>query len=249
MTAFDLAALVVAGVAAGAINTIAGAGSLITFPLLVAIGIPPLAANVTNDIGVLPGNISGAVGFRRELVGQGPRLRMLLPIAAVGSILGAILLLSFPAHTFEVVAPFLLLVASGVTAAQPALARWVERSTRPRHHPLRVVTAAIAIYGGYFGTGIGVLYFAALGVFIDDLATRLNATKQTLQLVTNGVAGIIFAFVAPVHWVAAAVLAVSSAAGGPIGARLSRRISERALRTVICTVGVVAAVALGVRAF
>jgi uncharacterized membrane protein YfcA len=249
MTPLDLVALAVAGLAAGAINTVAGAGSLLTFPVLIAVGVPPLAANVTNDIGVIPGNVSGAVGFRRELVGQRPRLVQLLPIAAVASLVGAVLLLSFPAHTFEVVAPFLLLLASAVTAAQPALARWVQRSTRPRHHPLRLVIGAIAVYGGYFGTGIGVLFFAALGVFIDDVATRLNATKQLLQLVTNGVAGILFAFVAPVHWAAAIVLAVSSGLGGPIGARLSRRISEQALRAVICTVGVVAAIVLGVRAF
>ena len=249
MTSLDLVALAVAGLAAGAINTVAGAGSLLTFPVLIAVGVPPLAANVTNDIGVIPGNVSGAVGFRRELVGQRPRLVQLLPIAAVASLVGAVLLLSFPAHTFEVVAPFLLLLASAVTAAQPALARWVQRSTRPRHHPLRLVIGAIAVYGGYFGTGIGVLFFAALGVFIDDVATRLNATKQLLQLVTNGVAGILFAFVAPVHWAAAIVLAVSSGLGGPIGARLSRRISEQALRAVICTVGVVAAIVLGVRAF
>jgi uncharacterized membrane protein YfcA len=247
LTPLDFVALAVAGVAAGAVNTIAGAGSLLTFPLMIALGLSPLSANVTNDIGVLSGNVSGAIGFRRELSGQSARLRSLLPIAAVGSVIGAVLLLSFPARTFEQVAPFLLLVASIVTAAQPALARLAQRSTRPRHHPLRIVIAAIAIYGGYFGTGIGVLFFAALGVFVDDIATRLNATKQTLQLVSNGVAGVIFAFVAPVHWGVALVLAVSTAAGGPIGARMSRRISASALRAVICTVGVVAAVILEVR--
>ena len=247
MTPLDLVALAVAGVAAGAVNTIAGAGSLLTFPLMIALGLSPLSANVTNDIGVLSGNVSGAIGFRHELSGQSARLRSLLPIAAVGSLIGAVLLLSFPARTFEQVAPFLLLVASVVTAAQPALARMAQRSTRPRHHPLRVVIAAIAVYGGYFGTGIGVLFFAALGVFVDDVATRLNATKQTLQLVSNGVAGVLFAFVAPVHWGVALVLAISTAVGGPIGARLSRRISAAALRALICTVGVVAAVILEVR--
>ena len=247
MTLLGFVALAIAGVAAGAVNTIAGAGSLLTFPLMIALGLSPLSANVTNDIGVLPGNVSGTVGFRHELSGQDARLRSLLPIAAVGSLIGAVLLLSFPARTFEQVAPFLLLVASVVTAAQPALARMAQQSRRPRHHPLRVVIAAIAVYGGYFGTGIGILFFAALGVFVDDVATRLNATKQTLQLVSNGVAGILFAFVAPVHWSFALVLAVSTAIGGPIGARLSRRISANALRAVICTVGVVAAVVLEVR--
>ncbi|HVN50191.1 MAG TPA: sulfite exporter TauE/SafE family protein [Acidimicrobiales bacterium] len=247
MTPLGFLALAAAGVAAGAVNTIAGAGSLLTFPLMIALGLSPLSANVTNDLGVLPGNVSGAVGFRHELSGQAPRLRALLPIAGVGSLIGAVLLLSFPARTFEQVAPFLLLVASLVTAAQPALARLAQQSRRPRHHPLRLVVAAIAVYGGYFGTGIGILFFAALGVFVDDTASRLNATKQTLQLVSNGVAGVLFAFVAPVHWAFALVLAVSTAVGGPLGARLSRRISATALRAVICTVGVAAAAVLEIR--
>ncbi len=249
MTPLDLVALACAGVAAGAVNTIAGAGSLLTFPLLIALGLPPLAANVTNDIGVIPGNISGAIGFRPELRGQRPRLRSLVPVAAVGSLVGAIALLGFPARTFELVAPVLLLVASGVTAAQPTLARMAERSSSPRHRHLKLVVAAIAVYGGYFGTGIGVLFFAALGVFVDDTAGRLNATKQILALVSNGVAGILFVFVAPVRWSAALVLAVSTAVGGPIGARLSRRISAPALRAVICTVGAIAAVVLAVRVY
>ena len=132
MTPLELAAVAGAGVAAGAVNTIAGAGSLLTFPVLIAVGLPPLSANVTNDIGVIPGNASGAVGFRYELRGQAPRLARLLPLAAAGSLVGAVLLLAFSARTFELVAPVLLLVASAVTAAQPALARWVQRVARTR---------------------------------------------------------------------------------------------------------------------
>jgi uncharacterized membrane protein YfcA len=247
MTPFDLAAVAAAGVAAGAVNTIAGAGSLLTFPVLIAVGLPPLSANVTNDIGVVPGNASGAVGFRQELVGQAPRLARLLPLAAAGSLVGAVLLLAFSAETFERVVPVLLLLASVVTAAQPALARWVQRSSHQGHGPLRLVILAISVYGGYFGTGIGVLFFAGLGVFVDDTARRLNATKQVLALVCNGVAGILFAFVAPVYWTAAAALAVGSAIGGPIGARLSRRISAPALRAVVCAVGAAAAVYLAIK--
>lgn len=249
MTPLDFLAVAGAGIAAGAVNTIAGAGSLITFPVLIAVGLPPLSANVTNDIGVLPGNISGAVAFRDELRGQRPRLRQLLPIAAACSIVGAVLLLAFPARAFEVVAPVLLLAASGITAAQPALARWAQSAHAGRHRHLRLAIGAISVYGGYFGTGIGVLFFAALGVFIDDSARRLNATKQMLALVCNGVAGLLFAFVAPVRWSAAAVLAVSSALGGPIGARLSRHISATTLRLVVCVVGAVAAVVLAIRLF
>jgi uncharacterized protein len=244
VTPYEIAAVASAGVAAGAVNTIAGAGSLLTFPVLLAVGLPPLSANVTNDIGVIPGNLSGAIGFRRELRGQAPRLARLVPLAAAGSIVGAVLLLAFSSRVFEVVAPILLLVASAVTAAQPRLARWVQRSNTRGHGPLRLVIVAIAVYGGYFGTGIGVLFFAALGVFVDDTAPRLNATKQILALVSNGVAGILFAFVAPVYWGAALALAVGSAVGGPIGARLSRHISAAALRAVVCTAGAAASLYL-----
>ncbi len=249
MTPADFAAVAAAGVAAGAVNTIAGAGSLITFPVLIAVGLSPLSANVTNDIGVFPGNVSGAVAFREELRGQRQRLRQLLPIAALGAITGAVLLLAFPARAFEVVAPALLLLASGITAAQPMLARWAQSAHGQRHGPLRLAILAIAVYGGYFGTGIGVLFFAVLGVFVDDSAKRLNATKQMLQLVTNGIAGVLFAFVAPVRWSAVLILAVSTAIGGPIGARLSRHISAAALRTVVSLVGASAAVYLAVRLF
>jgi uncharacterized protein len=249
MTPLDFTAVAAAGVCAGAVNTIAGAGSLITFPVLIAVGLPPLSANVTNDIGVLPGNLSGAIAFKAELVGQRPRMRMLLPIAGLGAIVGAVLLLGFPARAFEIVAPILLLAASAITAAQPALARWAQSAHAARHHHLRLAILAISVYGGYFGTGIGVLFFAALGVFIDDSPRRLNATKQILALVCNGVAGVLFAFIAPVRWSAALVLAVATAVGGPIGARLSRRISAGALRLVVCAAGAIAAVVLAVRLF
>ncbi len=241
MNPTDLVLVALAGVAAGAVNTIAGAGSLLTFPVLLAVGLSPLSANVTNDLGVIPGNISGAVSLRRELEGQAPRLARLVPLAAVGSLVGAVVLLAFPARAFELVAPVLLVVAAAVTAGQPALARWVARSSTGSHHHLRLVVVVIAVYGGYFGTGIGVLFFAALGVFIEDSAVRLNGTKQILVLVSNGVAGILFAFVAPVQWSAAGAMAVGTAVGGPIGARLSRVISATALRVVVCTVAVVAA--------
>ena len=212
--------------------------------MLLWVGLSPLSANVTNDLGVIPGNISGAIGLRRELAGQAPRLARMVPIAAVGSIIGAILLLAFPAKAFEVVAPILLLGAAAVTAGQPQLSRWAQsRAGHSRHH-LRLSILAIAVYGGYFGTGIGVLFFAALGVFIDDTAPRLNATKQILALTANGVAGLLFAFVAPVRWTAVLALAIGSAAGGPLGARLSRVISAGALRAVVCSVAVVAALYL-----
>lgn len=239
MTPLDYAAVGLAGVLAGAVNTLAGAGSLLTYPVLVAVGLPPLAANVTNDIGVLPGNISGAVGLRKALLGRRALLRQLLPGAVVGSLLGAALLLIAPASSFGWAAPPLILAASVLTLFQPMLTRRTHPASRSRRG-LHAAVDAVAVYGGYFGTGMGLLFLAALGLFVDDTTRHLNATKNVLQALSNGLAGVVFAFVAPVHWLAATVMAGGSLLGGQAGAWASGRIPSSALRVAAAAIGIAA---------
>lgn len=252
MTVFDLLAVFGVGLFAGMVNTIAGAGSLVTFPVLVALGLPPLTANVTNSLGVVPGSVTGAMRFGEQLKGAGARLKVVVPLAAVGSLAGGVLLVALPGRGFALVAPALVGVASLLMLLQPMISRHVEldphaSSAHPRLFGSCIV--ATAVYGGYFGTGIGVLFFAVLGTFVADTPARLNAVKTVLQGVANGVAGILFAFVAPVNWVVAAVLGVATACGAPVGARLSVRMRPGPLRVVIGCFGIAAAIVLGLRAF
>ena len=249
VTALDDVAVAAAGLFAGAVNAIAGAGSLLTFPVLVGVGLSPLAANVTNSIGVVPGNLSGTWGFRKELEGQGARLlRFALPGVA-GSLVGGVLLLVLPSHSFALVAPVLVGLASVLTLAQPVISRKVSQTPSRRNTTaLTVGIFAVSVYGGYFGSGIGVLFIAVLGIFVADRLARLNAAKTVLQALANGVAGVLFAFLAPVHWWLVLILSVSSAAGGPVGARMSSRIPAPALRLTIGVLGLASAVALAFRA-
>jgi hypothetical protein len=241
MNLIEIAVVLAAGVVAGTANVVAGAGSLLTFPILVALGLPPLTANVTNDIGVVPGNLSGLVGVRERLRGQGGLLWALVPRAMLGSLAGAALLLVFPSGAFAWVAPPLLLASSALTLAQPALARRVAHNASSRRGALHRIVEATAVYGGYFGTGIGLVFMAVLGIFVDETPARLNAVKTALQLVSNGVAGVVFALVAPVHWSVAAALAAGTLGGGQAGAWAANRISPDALRATIAAIGVAAA--------
>jgi uncharacterized membrane protein YfcA len=229
------------GVIAGVANTVAGAGSLLTYPILIACGLPPLAANVTNDIGIVPGNLSGALGLRDVLRDQRPLLRTLVPRAALGALLGAIVVLLAPGGAFGWVAPPLLLLASLLTLAQPALIRRTQQGSGEQRG-LHAAIDATSVYGGYFGTGIGLIYIATLGAFVNESATRLNAVKTVLQLTANGLAGVVFILVAPVHWPAAAALAVGTLGGGSLGARVSRHIPPALLRKLIASLGALAAV-------
>jgi uncharacterized membrane protein YfcA len=245
-----LAALAVlaVGLAAGTLNTIVGSGSLITFPTLLALGYAPVVANVSNTVGLVTGSISGAIGYRRELEGQRPRLRVLGIASLAGGLTGGLLLLALPASVFRSVVPALILVAAVLVAVQPRLARRLaagEEATRPNGGPLLFGAVFLTgIYGGYFGAAQGVILIALLGIFIDDGLQRLNALKNVLAALVNGIAALLFIAFADVDWQVAGLLAVGAIVGGQVGARIGRRISPGWLRAVIVVVGVVVAVRL-----
>ena len=244
VTPLEALAVLLAGIAAGALNTIVGSGSLLTFPTLLAVGLPPITANVSNTIGLVPGGISGTLGYRRELAGQRDRLVRLGIPALLGGTLGAAVLLVLPAAAFELIVPFLLLFAAGLTAIQPWLTRrLVSVRARPAHDNPLVALAVFAtgIYGGYFGAGQGVILMAFLLVLVHDDPQRLNGLKNGLIVLVNAIAAGIFILVAPVDWLAVAILAVGSIVGGQLGAGVGRRLSPEALRAAIVIVGTVVA--------
>lgn len=237
-----------AGLAAGTINAIVGSGSLITFPTLLALGYAPVVANVSNTVGLVPGAFSGAVGYRRELAGQRDRAVRTGSASVLGGITGAGLLLALPASSFERIVPFLILVAVVLVAVQPRLSAAMahRRAARGGEHtlPLWVTVYLTGIYGGYFGAAQGVILIALLGIFVDDHIQRLNALKNVLGFLVNGVAAIVFVFVAPVQWPVAILLAIGSTTGGQLGALIGRRLSPLVLRGAIVTVGTIVAVRL-----
>jgi uncharacterized membrane protein YfcA len=243
--------IIAVGVIAGTVNAIVGAGSLLTFPTLLFLGYPPLVANVSNTVGLVPGTISGAVGYRRELAGQRTRARPLLVAAGLGGLTGACLLLVLPASAFARIVPVLILIACGLVAIQPRLSAWVlERRARSGvvhvggGWTLVLGVYLTGIYGGYFGAAQGVILIALLAILVDDDLQRLNGLKNLIAVVINGVAAIIFIFVAPVAWAPAILLAIGSTIGGQLGAVAGRRLSPFALRAAIITVGTLVAVRL-----
>ena len=241
-----LAALAIVGVglAAGTINTIVGSGSLITFPTLLALGYPPVVANVSNTVGLVTGSISGAIGYRRELEGQAPRVRVLAIASVTGGLTGGLLLLALPASVFESLLPVLILLACLLVALQPRLAAR-DRPARAHGGPLLFAAVfATGVYGGYFGAAQGVILIALLGIFLDDHLQRLDALKNVLAALVNGVAALLFIAVADVDWAVAGLLAAGAVCGGQLGARIGRRIPARGLRAVIVVVGVAVAVRL-----
>jgi uncharacterized protein len=236
MSPLHALAIFAAGLAAGTVNVIVGSGSLITFPTLLALGYPPVLANVSNTVGLAPGNASAAVAYRRELVGQRPRLLQLGSASLVGALVGAVLLLALPHSVFKAAVPVLIALAALLMAVQPRMRAALEqRGSRAVHGGIPLIAGVFftGIYGGYFGAAQGVILIALLAIFIDDDLQRLNGTKNVLALVANTVAALLFIATTHIAWAVAGLVAAGSIIGGQVGGRYGRRIPVAALRWVI----------------
>jgi len=248
MRAADLAAVGAAAAAGGFVNALAGGGTLITFPTLLALGIPPVSANVTNTISLVPGYLGAAVAQRRELAAQARRLAWLVPAALCGGLLGAILLLVSGDRVFTPLVPWLILAGAALVALQPRvrerLRRRAPQGASAADTDLRGTAAALApalltaTYGGYFGAGGSVIMLGVLGLFLDDGLPRLNALKQVLALAVNVAAALLFATRAPVVWPAALAMAAGALFGGAVGGRMAGRLAPAPLRAAVVSIGV-----------
>jgi uncharacterized protein len=247
-------AIFAAGIAAGTINTVVGSGTLITFPVLLAFGYQPVVANVSNTIGLVPGNASGAIGYRSELTGQRDRAVRLAIASVCGGVIGAVLLLTLPATAFKAIVPAFIIVALALILFQKRLStalashrREGRALTGTREHVGPVALAGVfgaGIYGGYFGAAQGIMLLAILGLSLSDDLQRLNAIKIVLVGLVNLASGVIFIFAAHVAWLPALLIAVGSVIGGVLGARVGRRLPDPVLRLVIVAVGIGAIVRL-----
>jgi uncharacterized membrane protein YfcA len=264
MTAWHLLMAGAAALVAGGVNALAGGGTILTFPTLTAIGVPALTANVTNTVALCPGYLGGTLAQAADLRGQGPRLRLMVPAAIVGGLVGGLLLLHTGEHAFRSLVPYLILAACALLGAQNVVRAWLLRRTaahpetagtpdrggagRHRHEQRAAIAIAVAaVYGGYFGAGLSVIVLAVLGMFVDDTLTRLNAIKQVIGMGANVAAAVFFLFSGHVAWTVAVVMAMSALAGGAIGGRLARHVAPATLRRVVVTIGVIVGVIYLVR--
>lgn len=244
----ELLLIGLAAVAAGAVNALAGGGTLITFPVLTAVGVPAVVANITNTVALSPGYLGATLAQSKDLRGQKRRLWLALPAGTIGGIIGAVLLLNTGEKLFRMLVPFLILLASGLLAVQDPLRAWLRR----RAGQTRAGTASqgwaalpiglAAIYGGYFGAGLSVIVLGVLGLLLDDTLTRLNALKQSISFSANIAAAILFLFSRQVDWLAAGVMAVGALVGGALGGRLAGRIKPERLRWIVVTIGAVVSI-------
>ncbi|TDB94701.1 sulfite exporter TauE/SafE family protein [Actinomadura sp. 7K534] len=252
MDVFDAIAVLAAGIAAGGINAVVGSGTLITFPTLLALGYPPVVANVSNNLGLVSGNVSGAYGYREELRGQRRRLVRMGSASFAGAVTGGLLLLTLPPEAFAVIVPVLIFIALVLVVVQPRLQAWMRerRDGRERHRPeggpgLWIGVFGTGVYGGYFGAAQGIVLIALLGIALDDDLQRLNGAKNAMVSIVNGTAALLFIGMwllgeTEISWWAVLLIAVGSTIGGLLGARLARRIPPLVLRGVIVAVGLAA---------
>jgi uncharacterized membrane protein YfcA len=247
MNLLQALAVLAAGFTAGGVNAIVGSGSLLTFPVLLAVGYAPVTANVSNSVGLVFGNISAVWGYRRELEGQRERALLGGSGTALGAITGGVLLLTLPEGVFEAVVPVLILLACALMVARPKPRLSHGSLSHHRKVALAAIGFAVGVYGGYFGAAQGVILLAAMRFLIPDSLQRLNGLKNVMVGVANGVAAILFVIVAHVAWDAAALVAVGSIAGAQLGARYGRRIPDQRLRWTVVTVGVAVAIVLLVK--
>ncbi len=252
LSALDLLLIALAAVAAGLVNAIAGGGSLISFPVLTAVGLPPVMANVTNTVALLPGYGGAAAAQRRDLRGQRRRALLLLPAAALGGLLGGVLLLVSGDKVFASLVPWLILLGTGLLAVQEPLRRWLlSHQHAGQGDRLELVAVGpvflASIYGGYFGAGLSVILLAVLAVLLSDTLTRLNGLKQALALGVNLAAALLFLGSDQLHGRAALVMAVAALAGGALGGRLASRINPARLRAVVVVLGLAVALAFFLR--
>jgi hypothetical protein len=242
MSILEAILVALAGLAAGAINAVVGSGTLITFPTLLAVGLPPVVANVSNTVGLVPGGVAAALGYRRELAGQRSRVLRFAAATVTGAALGAVLLLVLPESSFVAVVPVLILLGCMLVLIQPWLIRRLGERRRSHHGgPLVwLLVLAIGVYGGYLGAGQGVLLIAVLGLGLDETLQRVNAAKNVLAGLANLVAGLIFVVVADVDWAVAALIAMGSTVGALVGAGVARRLPEPVLRGTVVAIGLIA---------
>jgi uncharacterized membrane protein YfcA len=235
----DIALVAGAALAAGAVNAIAGGGSLLTFPALVATGLPTVTASVTNTVALLPGYLGATWAQRRELEGQGKRLSILVPLSTVGGFAGGLLLLHTSESLFRSVVPFLILFAAVLLSLQDVVRKRLLSRTRTESLTWALPPVGLAaVYGGYFGAGVGVIMLGFLAIALDDNITRLNALKQALSLACNVAAAVFFLFSGRIDWTITAIMAGGALVGGVLGGALVSRIPAKVLRWVIVTFAV-----------
>jgi uncharacterized membrane protein YfcA len=239
------------GVGSGVLSSTVGVASLLSFPVLVALGLPPVVANVSNTLGMIPGGMGGVVGYRHEVREAGPIAKVIVLVCALGAVAGAALLLGLPSGVFEAVVPWLILFTCLLVGAQPRISAWLRARNGERvgvrHHmsPATTVFATITgMYGGYFGAGAGVMMVAVLGLGTDLELRIVNGLKTLSLMVGNIVAGLIFVVVADPQWDVVVLLAAGSLVGGYVGARIGRKLPDAVFRWAVVAAGVVAAVLL-----